>query len=64
MLDEIDSKDVLLRMNIVEILSQFGSCKHGVAFLEENKILGKLFSIIENEDDPISCQLCEPGNIK
>lgn len=59
---EINSRDVLLRMNIVELLSQLGSSKHGLSFLEENKILSKLFAIIENEDDPLSCQLCEPGN--
>lgn len=58
---EIDNKDVLLRMNIVELLSNFGSTKHGLAFLEENKIIFKLFAVIEGDNDPIGCQLCEPG---
>lgn len=58
---EVDSNDVLLRMNIVELLSKFGITKHGLAFLEENKIIFKLFAVIEDDNDPVSCQLCEPG---
>lgn len=60
-LNEIDSRDILLKMNIIEILSQLSNIEHGLEFLEQNKTLNKLFSLIENEDDQVICQLCEPG---
>lgn len=58
-IDEIDSNDVLLKMNIIEILSQLGQCDHGYVFMDENGILDKIFSLI-NEDE-LTTQLCQPG---
>lgn len=60
-LEELDSNDVLLRMNIVELLIQLGLSRHGYNYLEQNGILSKLFAFIDDNEDPVIVQLCEPG---
>ncbi|KAG5893053.1 hypothetical protein JTB14_014833 [Gonioctena quinquepunctata] len=62
-LEELQSNDVLLRMNIVELLTQLGMSQHGFRFLDKSGVLNKLFSIIE-DDDQLTVQLCEPGILK
>ncbi|VEN43507.1 unnamed protein product [Callosobruchus maculatus] len=63
-LDELNNSDVLLRMNIVELLTHFGLTRHGFRFLETNGVLSKLFSLIDNPNDLLNIQLCEPGILR
>lgn len=60
-LNELDNNDVLLRLNVLELLSQLALNKHGLEYLETNNILKKVFAML-NSDDTVSVQLCEPGN--
>lgn len=58
-LDELENNDVLLKLNIIELLSQLGESQHGYIFLDENGILNKIFSLIS--EDELTTQLCQPG---
>ncbi|XP_018572758.1 26S proteasome non-ATPase regulatory subunit 5 [Anoplophora glabripennis] len=62
--EELDSNDVLLRMNVVELLTQLGLSRHGYNYLEHNGILSKLFGFIDDNEDPTLVQICEPGILK
>ncbi|KAJ8919045.1 hypothetical protein NQ315_016951 [Exocentrus adspersus] len=64
MLEELDSNDVLFRMNVVELLTQLGLSRHGYKYLEVNGVLNKLFAFIDDNEDPVLVQLCEPGILK
>ncbi|XP_066248492.1 26S proteasome non-ATPase regulatory subunit 5 [Euwallacea similis] len=61
-IDELGSNDVLFKMNIIEILSQFVKSEHGYMFLDQIGVLNKIFSWI-NEDE-LTMQLCQPGILK
>ncbi|CAH1967118.1 unnamed protein product [Acanthoscelides obtectus] len=63
-LEELNNSDVLLRMNIVELLTHFGLTRHGYRFLESSGVLTKLFSLIDVPNDLLNVQLCEPGILK
>lgn len=60
--DELNNNDILLRMNIVELLTHLGLSRHGFDYLEENGILSKLLALIE-DNDSLNLQLCEPGKL-
>ncbi|XP_063906784.1 26S proteasome non-ATPase regulatory subunit 5 [Zophobas morio] len=62
-LSELDNNDILLRLNVVELLSQLGLTKHGYGYLELNDTLKKLALMLDG-DDLITVQLCEPGILK
>jgi 26S proteasome non-ATPase regulatory subunit 5 len=62
-LNELDNIDVLLRLNVLELLSQLGLTKHGYNYLELNDTLKKLAGMLEG-DDILTIQLCEPGVLK
>lgn len=62
MLQDLDNNDLLLKMNIIELLSQLVITKHGYIFLETQGIIKKIFSHFENED-PLFSAICEPGKI-
>ncbi|RZB38997.1 26S proteasome non-ATPase regulatory subunit 5 [Asbolus verrucosus] len=62
-LDELDNNDILLRLNVVELLSQLGLTKHGYEYLEGNDTLKKLPTMLDG-DDVVTIQLCEPGILK
>lgn len=61
-LDELNNNDILLRMNILGLLTQLGLSRHGYTFLETSGVLNKMFLMFEDSEDPITVQLCEPGN--
>ncbi|XP_044262217.1 26S proteasome non-ATPase regulatory subunit 5 [Tribolium madens] len=61
--NELDSNDILLRLNVLELLTQLGSSKHGFNYLESNETLKKLSGMLES-DDLVTVQLCEPGILK
>ncbi|XP_060524269.1 26S proteasome non-ATPase regulatory subunit 5 [Cylas formicarius] len=65
-IEELNTNDVLFRMNIVEILTPLGMCDHGYAFLDENKILSNFLSIIciSDLDKDVSLLLSQPGIAK
>nr|XP_023016451.1 26S proteasome non-ATPase regulatory subunit 5-like [Leptinotarsa decemlineata] len=63
-IEELKSNDVLLRMNVVELLTQLGLSHHGFIFLDKSGVLGELFAMIEDEEQPLTVQLCEPGILK
>ncbi|KAJ8973371.1 hypothetical protein NQ317_007184 [Molorchus minor] len=63
-LEELGNPDVLLRMNVVELLTQLGLSMFGFYYLSEKGILDNLFAIVEDEEDPVTVQLCEPGILK
>ncbi|CAG9856336.1 unnamed protein product [Phyllotreta striolata] len=64
LLDELNNNDVLLKMNIVELLTQLGSSRHGYNYLEQNGVINKLFLLIEDANDRLTNQYCEPGILK
>ncbi|XP_050513208.1 26S proteasome non-ATPase regulatory subunit 5 [Diabrotica virgifera virgifera] len=63
-LEELNNNDVLLKMNIVELLTQLGLNIHGYNYLEQNGVLSKLFALIEDDEDQITVKFCEPGILK
>ncbi|XP_057664519.1 26S proteasome non-ATPase regulatory subunit 5-like [Diorhabda carinulata] len=63
-LEEVNTHDILLKMNIVELLTQLGLSSHGYNYLDQNGILSKLFSLIDDSNDPLSVQFCEPGILR
>lgn len=60
-LEELNNHDILLKMNVVELLTQLGLSRHGYNYLEQNGVINKLFSMIEDTDDSMTLQYCEPG---
>ncbi|KRT85539.1 HEAT domain-containing protein [Oryctes borbonicus] len=63
-LHDLNNNDVLLRMNIIELLSQFVTCKQGYRYLESNGIIEKFCKQLKDSDDLLFVQLCEPGILK
>ncbi|XP_030752120.1 26S proteasome non-ATPase regulatory subunit 5-like [Sitophilus oryzae] len=61
-LAELKSNDVLLKINIIEILSYLGQCDHGYVFLDQNGTLNNIVGFM-NEDD-LTMQLCQPGILR
>ncbi|CAG9822654.1 unnamed protein product [Phaedon cochleariae] len=64
MMEELKSNDILLRMNIIEIIIDLGLSPHGFIFLEESGILKELFSVLDDSENPITLELCQPGILK
>lgn len=62
MLKELTSNDVLLRINIIELLSRLVLQKHGYIYLESQGFVAKLIHQLDDNTDVIAQQLCEPGN--
>ncbi|KAI4458415.1 26s proteasome non-atpase regulatory subunit 5-related [Holotrichia oblita] len=62
-LDDLDNNDILLRMNIIELLSQLVTCEQGYQYLERNGVMAKFCKQLGNED-ALFIQLCEPGVLK
>ncbi|GJQ74529.1 hypothetical protein Trydic_g21394 [Trypoxylus dichotomus] len=63
-LHDLDNNDVLLRMNIIELLSQFVTCEQGYTYLETNGVMEKFCEQLKDSDDILFVQLCEPGILK
>jgi len=63
-LQDLDNNDVLLKMNVIELLSQLVVTKHGYIYLESHGVITKIFKHFEDDGDPITAQLCEPGILK
>lgn len=63
MLNELTSNDVLLRINIIELLSRLVTQKHGYMYLESQGFVAKVINQLNDDSDVISQQLCEPGMI-
>lgn len=62
MLKELTSNDVLLRINIIELMSRLVAEKHGYMFLESQGYVSKLIGQLDDDTDVVAQQLCEPGN--
>lgn len=58
---ELENNDVLLRINIIELLSRLVTKKYGYLFLESQGCIDKLFRQLEDDSDPVTQQLSEPG---
>lgn len=52
---------MLLRINIIELLARLVITKHGYLYLESQGCIDKIFHNLEDDSDPVSQQLCEPG---
>lgn len=63
MLKELTSNDVLLRINVIELLSRLVAQKHGYMYLESQGFVAKLINQLDDDSDVVSQQLCEPGTI-
>lgn len=63
LLAELDNNDVLLKLNVLELLTILGETAHGYHFLESCNILQKLINAL-NGDDLVVIQLSEPGILK
>lgn len=62
-LKELEGKDLLVLVNIIEILTKLGLCRHGLDFLESNGSLDKIFNLCK-DDDTVCIELCEPVILK
>lgn len=60
-LKELTTNDVLLRINIIELLSRLVTQKHGYMYLESQGFVAKLIQQLDDNTDMVSKQLCEPG---
>lgn len=60
-LKELTSNDVLLRINVIELLSRLVLQKHGYMYLESQGFVAKLIHQLDDDTDVIAQQLCEPG---
>ncbi|KAL3288064.1 hypothetical protein HHI36_002515 [Cryptolaemus montrouzieri] len=60
---DLNNNDILLRMNIIEILSQLGLSEHGFEYLESKNIFVQLSQMLKS-DDLLEVQLSEPGILK
>ncbi|XP_022921274.2 26S proteasome non-ATPase regulatory subunit 5 [Onthophagus taurus] len=63
-IDELNSKDVLVQLNIIELLSTFAEMEHGCTYLENCKVLSKLCDSLQDTENVVYLQLCEPGILK
>lgn len=61
--DELDDNDILLRLNVLELLTQLGSTKHGFNYLNTTNTFKRLAQMLEG-DDVVTIQLVEPGILK
>lgn len=61
--NELDNNDILLRLNILELLTKLGSSKHGFNYLNTTDTFKKLAQMLEG-DDVVTIQLIEPGILK
>lgn len=59
---DLENNDVLLKMNVIELLSQLVVTKHGYNYMEAEGIMEKIFSNFDDGCDLLDVQLCEPGN--
>lgn len=57
LLDDLGSKDVLVLMNILELLSNLVTCNHGYKFLQSRNVLTGVFS----NADPLFESTCIIG---
>lgn len=61
---ELDGSDVLLQLSVLQILSELSVGNHGMAYLENNGVFGKVMVKIERlEEDPLAAILV-PGLMK
>lgn len=59
---ELNSNDVLLKINVIEILITLAVTKHGYEYLDGNDVMKKLFKYLSPDADPLDTQICEPSN--
>lgn len=57
---ELDSPDDLLKLNIVELLTELAITEHGYMYLESAGVIGKIYEQF-NTNDAIWSDLCKPG---
>ncbi|XP_045470633.1 26S proteasome non-ATPase regulatory subunit 5-like [Harmonia axyridis] len=62
-LNDLNSNDILFKMNVIEILSQLGRTEYGFEYLESNNVMLDLCSILKSNNS-VDLQLCEPGILK
>lgn len=62
-LRETENDDILLKLNIIEILSKLITTHHGYEYLESQGTPQKLFDTF-NSDDMSFIKICEPGILK
>lgn len=61
---ELDGGDILLQLSVLQILSELSVGNHGMAYLENNGVFGKLMAKIERlEEDPLA-PILVPGLMK
>lgn len=60
-LQGIENNDVLLKMNVIELLAKLVTTKHGYEYLETQGVIQNLLNHFEDDGDPLTRQLCEPG---
>ncbi|XP_018333905.1 26S proteasome non-ATPase regulatory subunit 5 [Agrilus planipennis] len=63
-LTDLENTDVLLRINVIEILSKLVVTEHGYKYLESQGVFQKLFQYFNEGSDQLSLQLCEPGILR
>ncbi|XP_077865343.1 26S proteasome non-ATPase regulatory subunit 5-like [Saccoglossus kowalevskii] len=64
LISELERDDILIQMNCIEMLSTIASCQHGLQYLDQQGIVGKVESImVAAESDPLVGFLM-PGLIK
>ncbi|XP_013402299.1 26S proteasome non-ATPase regulatory subunit 5 isoform X1 [Lingula anatina] len=64
LINDMYKDDILVQLNCIEMLSQLAMCQHGLLYLDQQGVLGKLETMMGNiESDPMMGLLL-PGLIK
>lgn len=58
MTQEMSSKDLLQRINVLELLDKIAKTEHGIAYIKQSNIVTHLQSLLKEVDDPGFPLLC------
>ncbi|KAK3088084.1 hypothetical protein FSP39_014467 [Pinctada imbricata] len=64
LLNEVHKDDILVQLNTIELLSDLTMCDHGLVYLDQQGIVGKLESMMQNLDTDPMAGLLLPGLMK
>lgn len=60
---DLANTDVLLKMNVIELLSQLFDTKYGYDYMESEGIIDNVLRKLVDDVDILGAQLCAPGKM-
>ena len=58
---ELEEEDILLKLNVIELLSDLAECQAGVAYIQEYHVLEKLHPLLQTSKDDVLGAAMVPG---